>query len=113
MLAVREVGADKLEIVMPSASVLAEPPVAVVERVALRHGTREVARAYLGYLYSKEGQEIIARHYYRPRDPEIAARYAERFPQLQLTTIADLGGWGSVQRTHFSDGGVFDQISAR
>jgi sulfate/thiosulfate transport system substrate-binding protein len=113
MLAVRETGADKLEIVMPSVSVLAEPPVAVVDRVALRHGTREVARAYLGYLYSKEGQEIIARHYYRPRDPEVAARYAERFPQLKLATIADFGGWDRVQRTHFSDGGVFDQISAR
>jgi sulfate transport system substrate-binding protein len=113
MLAVREVGADKLEIVMPSVSVLAEPPVAVVDRVALRHGTREVARAYLGYLYSKEGQEIIARHYYRPRDPEVAARYTERFPQLKLATIADFGGWERVQRTHFSDGGVFDQIAAR
>jgi sulfate transport system substrate-binding protein len=113
MLAVREVGADKLEIIVPSVSVLAEPPVAVVERVALRHGTREVARAYLDYLYSKEGQEIIARHYYRPRDPEVAARYAQRFPQLKLATIADFGGWASVQRTHFSDGGIFDQISAR
>jgi len=113
MLAVREIGGDKLEIVVPSVSVLAEPPVAVVERVALRHGTREVARAYLEYLYSKEGQEIIARHYYRPRDPEIAARYAASFPQLKLATIADFGGWASVQRTHFSDGGVFDQISAR
>ena len=98
---------------MPSVSVLAEPPVAVVERVALRHGTREVARAYLDYLYSKQGQEIIARHYYRPRDPEVAARYAQRFPQLKLATIADFGGWASVQRTHFSDGGIFDQISAR
>ena len=113
MLAVRAVGADKLEIIVPSVSVLAEPPVAVVERVALRHGTREVARAYLDYLYSKQGQEIIARHYYRPRDPEVAARYAERFPQLKLATIADFGGWASVQRTHFSDGGIFDQISAR
>jgi sulfate transport system substrate-binding protein len=113
MLAVREVGADKLEIIVPSVSVRAEPPVAVVERVALRHGTREVARAYLDYLYSKQGQEIIARHYYRPRDPEVAARYAERFPQLKLATIADFGGWASVQRTHFSDGGIFDQISAR
>jgi sulfate transport system substrate-binding protein len=113
MLAVREVGADKLEIIVPSVSVLAEPPVAVVERVALRHGTREVARAYLDYLYSKQGQEIIARHYYRPRDPEVAARYAQRFPQLKLATIADFGGWASVQRTHFSDGGIFDQISAR
>jgi len=113
MLAVREIGADKLEIVVPSVSVLAEPPVAVVDRVALRHGTREVARAYLGYLYSKEGQEIIARHYYRPRDPEVAARYAKRFPELKLATVADFGGWERVQRTHFSDGGVFDQISAR
>jgi len=112
-LAVRELGADQLEIVMPSVSILAEPPVAVVDGVALRHGTREVAMAYLGYLYSKEGQEIIARHDYRPRDPEVAARYAARFPQLRLATIADFGGWAQVQRTHFSDGGVFDQISAR
>jgi sulfate/thiosulfate transport system substrate-binding protein len=113
MLAVREMGDDKLEIVVPSVSVLAEPPVAVVERVALRHGTREVARAYLDYLYSPEGQDIIARHYYRPRDSQVAARYAQQFPQLKLATIADFGGWASVQRTHFSDGGVFDQISAR
>jgi len=113
LLAVREVGADKLEIVVPTVSVLAEPPVAVVDGVALRHGTREVARAYLNFLYSKEGQEIIARHYYRTRDAEVAARYADHFPQLKLATIADFGGWASVQRTHFSDGGVFDQISAR
>src|SRR6516162_3014949 len=113
MLAVREVGGDKLEIVMPSVSVLAEPPVAVVDSVALRHGPREVARAYLGYLYTKEGQEIIAQHYYRPRDPEVAARYSERFPQLKLATVADFGGWERVQHTHFSDGGVFDQIAAR
>jgi len=110
MLAVREIGGDKLEIVVPSVSVLAEPPVAVVERVALRHGTREVARAYLEYLYSKEGQEIIARHYYRPRDPEIAARYAASFPQLKLATIADFGGWSKVQSQHFDDGGIFDKI---
>jgi sulfate transport system substrate-binding protein len=110
-LAVRELGADKLEIVVPSVSILAEPPVAVVDKVALRHGTREVARAYLGYLYSKEGQDIIARNFYRPRDPEVAARYAERFPQLKLATIADFGGWAAAQRTHFSEGGVFDQIS--
>jgi len=112
-LAVREIGADRLEIVVPSVSILAEPPVAVVDKVALRRGTREVARAYLSYLYSKEGQELIARHYYRPRDPEVAARYTERFPQLQLATIADFGGWASAQSTHFRDGGVFDQISAR
>jgi sulfate/thiosulfate transport system substrate-binding protein len=113
LLAVRELGADKLEIVVPSVSILAEPPVAVVDSVALRHGTREVARAYLGYLYSKEGQEIIAQHFYRPRDPEVAARYSERFPVLKLVTIADFGGWAAAQRTHFSDGGVFDQIAAR
>ncbi len=113
LLAVRELGADQLEIVVPSVSILAEPPVAVVDKVALRRGTREVAMAYLGYLYSKEGQEIIARHGYRPRDAEIAARYAGRFPQLKLLTITDFGGWAQAQRTHFSDGGVFDQISAR
>jgi sulfate transport system substrate-binding protein len=111
-LAVRELGADKLQIVVPSVSILAEPPVAVVDKVALRRGTREVAMAYLGYLYSEEGQEIIARHFYRPRDPQVAARHAARFPQLKLATIADLGGWAQVQRTHFSEGGVFDQISA-
>jgi len=111
-LALRELGADKLEIVVPSVSMLAEPPVAVVDEVALRHGTRAVATAYLEYLYSKEGQEIIARHFYRPRDPEIAARYAARFPPLRLATIADFGGWTAAQYTHFMDGGVFDQIYA-
>jgi sulfate transport system substrate-binding protein len=111
-LARRELGADKLEIVVPSVSILAEPPVAVVDEVALRHGTRAVATAYLEYLYSKEGQEIIARHFYRPRDPEIAARYAARFPALKLATIADFGGWTVAQHTHFRDGGVFDQIYA-
>jgi sulfate transport system substrate-binding protein len=110
-LAVHEVGADKLQIIVPSVSILAEPSVAVVDKVVLRRGTREVAQAYLDYLYSKEGQEIIARHYYRPRDAEVAARYAERFPQLKLVTIADFGGWAGAQRTHFSDGGVFDQIA--
>jgi sulfate transport system substrate-binding protein len=113
LLAVRELGADKFEIVVPTVSILAEPPVAVVEKVALRHGTRELARAYLKYLYSKEGQEIVAQHFYRPRDTEVAARYASRFPQLQLATIADFGGWERAQATHFSDGGVFDQIYGR
>ncbi|HEY2276242.1 MAG TPA: sulfate ABC transporter substrate-binding protein [Steroidobacteraceae bacterium] len=111
-LALRELGADKLAIVIPSVSMLAEPPVAVVDEVALRHGTREIATAYLEYLYSKEGQEIVARHFYRPRDPGIAARYAARFPTLKLVTIADFGGWAAAQQTHFSDGGVFDQIYA-
>jgi|HubBroStandDraft_3_1064219.scaffolds.fasta_scaffold12234_3 sulfate/thiosulfate-binding protein len=113
LLAVRELGSDQVEIVVPSVSILAEPPVAVVEKVALRHGTRELAQEYLRYLYSAEGQEIIAQHFYRPRDPQVAARYATRFPQLKLTTIADFGGWASAQRTHFADGGVFDQVSAR
>ena len=111
-LALREIGAGQLEIVVPSVSILAEPPVALVDQVAERHGTRAVASAYLEYLYSKEGQDIIARHYYRPRDPEVAARYAAHFPALQLVTIADFGGWAAVQRTHFADGGVFDQIYA-
>jgi len=113
LLAVRQLGADKLQIVVPSVSILAEPPVAVVDAVALRHGTREVATAYLQYLYSKEGQDIVARHDFRPRDPEVAARYAARFPQLKLDTIADFGGWSEAQRIHFADGGIFDQITAR
>ena len=82
------------------------------DTVALRRGTREVAQAYLGYLYSKEGQEIIAKNFYRPRDAEVAARYAQQFPQLRLATIADFGGWSQAQRIHFKDGGVFDQITA-
>ncbi|MFZ1098050.1 MAG: sulfate ABC transporter substrate-binding protein, partial [Steroidobacteraceae bacterium] len=113
LLVLRQLGDERFEIVVPSVSILAEPPVAVVDKVALRHGTRVVAMAYLQYLYSKEGQEIIARHYFRPRDPQIAAQYAVRFPKLELVTIADFGGWDKVQRLHFSDGGVFDQISAR
>jgi sulfate/thiosulfate transport system substrate-binding protein len=113
MLALRQLGSDRFEIVVPSVSILAEPPVAVVDKVALRHGTRAIAIAYLEYLYSKEGQEIIARHYYRPRDPEIAAQFAARFPKLELVTIADFGGWDEAQRVHFSDGGVFDQITGQ
>jgi len=112
LLAVKELGADKLQIVTPTISVLAEPPVAVVDRVVLRRGTREVAQAYLQYLYSKEGQEIVAKNYYRPRDPEIAAKYAAQYPKLHLVTIADFGGWPKVQPTHFGEGGVFDQIYA-
>jgi sulfate/thiosulfate transport system substrate-binding protein len=112
LLALREIGADKVEMVVPSVSILAEPPVAVVDTVALRRGTREVAQAYLGYLYSKQGQEIIARNFYRPRDADVAARYARQFPELKLATIADFGGWATAQATHFKDGGVFDQISA-
>jgi sulfate transport system substrate-binding protein len=112
-LAVKEIGADKFQIVVPSLSILAEPPVAVVDKVALRHGTTDVARAYLEYLYSKEGQDIIARHYYRPRDPEVAAKYASVFPKINLVTIADFGGWAKAHQVHFADGGVFDRIYAR
>jgi len=110
ILAVKELGADKLQIVVPTISVLAEPPVAVVDKVVLRRGTREVATAYLQYLYSKEGQEIIAKNYYRPRDPEVATKYAGQYPKLTLVSIADFGGWGKVQPTHFGEGGIFDQI---
>jgi len=112
-LASRELGKDKFEIVVPSISILAEPPVAVVDKVALRRGTTELARAYLAHLYSREGQEIVARHYYRPRDPEVAARYASTFPRINLVTIADFGGWAKAQATHFADGGTFDRIYAR
>jgi sulfate/thiosulfate-binding protein len=112
LLARKELGPDKLQIVVPTVSVLAEPPVAVVDKVVLRRGTREVAQAYLQYLYSKEGQEIVAKNYYRPRDPEIAAKYAAQYPKLNLVTIADFGGWSKVQPLHFAEGGVFDQIYA-
>ncbi len=112
LLAIKELGADKLQVVVPTVSVLAEPPVAVVDKVVLRRGTREVATAYLQYLYSKEGQEIVARNFYRPRDPEIAAKYAARYPKLNLVTIADFGGWAKAQADHFKEGAVFDQIYA-
>jgi sulfate transport system substrate-binding protein len=113
MLVLQQLGSGRFEIVIPSVSILAEPPVAVVDAVALRHGTREIAQAYLGYLYSPEGQEIIARNFYRPRDPQVAARYARQFPALKLVSIADFGGWGVAQKTHFSDGGLFDQFTTR
>ena len=111
-LASRELGPDKFEIVVPSVSILAEPSVAVVDKVVLRRGTRAVAEAYLQYLYSPEGQEIAARNYYRPRDPQVAAKYASQFPKIELVTIQDLGGWARAQKEHFGDGGVFDQIYA-
>ena len=112
LLAIKELGPDKVQIVAPTISILAEPPVAVVDRVALRRGTRDVAQEYLKYLYSKEGQEIVAKNFYRPRDAEIAAKYAGQYPKLKLVTIADLGGWTKAQKEHFEDGGVFDQIYA-
>ncbi|MCX7098298.1 MAG: sulfate ABC transporter substrate-binding protein [Methylococcales bacterium] len=109
-LALREFGADKFEIVTPSLSILAEPPVAVVEDVARKHGTVEVATAYLQYLYSKEGQDLIGKNYYRPTDPEVAAKYAKQFQPLELVKIDAFGGWNEAQKKHFSDEGVFDQI---
>jgi sulfate transport system substrate-binding protein len=110
-LAVKQFGNDKFEIVVPSVSILAEPPVAVVDKVVARKGTAEVARAYLEHLYSDEGQEIAARNFYRPRNTEIAAKYSSVFPALQLFTIDEqFGGWTKAQATHFADGGVFDQI---
>ncbi|MDP3931471.1 MAG: sulfate ABC transporter substrate-binding protein [Methylococcaceae bacterium] len=109
-LVLKEFGADKYEVVTPSFSVLTEPPVTVVEDVARKHGTVEVATEYLKYLYSKEGQEIIGKNYYRPSDSEVAAKFDKQFPKLELFKIDQLGGWNEVQKKHFADGGVFDQI---
>jgi sulfate transport system substrate-binding protein len=110
-LAVEKLGKGKLEIVVPRSSILAEPPVAVVDRNVDRHGTRAVAQAYVEFLYTPEGQELAAKHFYRPRDPEVAAKHAARFPKIELFTIdAVFGGWQSAQPKHFGDGGVFDQI---
>ena len=110
-LAFKEFGADKFDIVYPPTSILAEPPVSVVDKVVDKRGTRAVATAYLEYLYSPEGQEIAARHFYRPIDPAIAAKYAAKFPKISLFTIDEVfGGWAKAQKTHFADGGVFDQI---
>ena len=109
-LAIKELGPDKVEIVIPSVSILAEPSVAVVDKVVLRRGTRTVAEEYLKYLYTPEGQEIAARNYYRPRNAEVAAKHQELFPKLELVTIKDFGGWAKAQKEHFGDGGVFDQI---
>jgi sulfate/thiosulfate-binding protein len=110
-LAQKEFGAGKFETVVPSSSILAEPPVAVVDKVAERKGTTEVAKAYLEYLYSDEGQDIAGRNFYRPRNQAIAAKYAGVFPKLELFTIDDVfGGWTVAQKTHFADGGIFDQI---
>jgi sulfate transport system substrate-binding protein len=112
LLALKQLGPDQFELVVPSVSILAEPPVAVVDKVVDKHGTRKVAEAYLQYLYSPEGQEIAAQNYYRPRDPQVAAKYAAAFPKVSLFTINDdlFGGWQKTQKKHFSDGGVFDQI---
>jgi sulfate transport system substrate-binding protein len=112
-LAVKELGPTKFEIVVPSLSILAEPPVTVVDKVVDRRGTRKVAQGYLEYLYSEEGQDIAGRHYFRPRLEKIAAKYAGQFAKVSLITVDDtFGGWQKAQKTHFADGGVFDQIYA-
>lgn len=113
LLGIREKPNEGFAIVYPSVSILAEPPVSVVDQYALQHGQRPLATAYLQYLYSKEGQEIIARNFYRPRDPRVAAEFARQYPKIDLATITDFGGWGSVQQKFFADGGVFDQIYSR
>ena len=110
-LAVKELGPNKFDVVAPSLSILAEPPVSIVDKVVDKHGTRVIAEEYLRYLYSKEGQEIAAKHFYRPRDPEIAAKHAAQFPNIPLVTIdAAFGGWTRAQATHFADNGTFDRI---
>jgi len=111
LLAIQELGKDKVELVVPSLSILAEPPVALVDKVADRRGTRAVAQAYLEYLYSVEGQEIAGNHYFRPRDPQVLAKYAAHFHKVNLFTIDEVfGGWQKAQKIHFADGGIFDQI---
>ncbi|MEF7617055.1 sulfate ABC transporter substrate-binding protein [Aquincola sp. MAHUQ-54] len=113
-LSLKEFGADKFDIVYPPSSILAEPPVTIVDKVVDKKGTRAVAQAYLEYLYTPEGQEIAAKNFYRPIDPKVAAKYEKNFPKIQLFTIDEVfGGWAKAQKTHFADGGTFDQIYTR
>lgn len=109
-LVLNDIGKDRFEIVIPSLSILAEPPVTVVDKYAKRHHTTEAAQAYLDFLYSETGQEIAAKHYYRPTLETVATRYTDRFPKIELLTIEHFGGWNEAQATHFSDGGTFDRI---
>jgi len=109
-LSINELGPDKFEIVVPSISILAEPPVAVVDKNVDKKGTREVAEAYLAYLYTEEGQQIAAKNYYRPRLQSVAEQYKKQFPQIELTTVEQFGGWQQAQAKFFADGGIFDQI---
>lgn len=110
-LTVNEIGQGNFEVIVPSLSILAEPNVAVVEKVAAKKKTTEVAKAYLNFLYTEQGQEIVAKHYYRPRNAVVAAKFEQQFPKLELITIdAVFGGWQKAQKTHFEDGGTFDQI---
>jgi sulfate/thiosulfate-binding protein len=112
MLAIRELGPNRVEMVAPLVSILAEPPVAVVDKVADKRGTRRLAEAYLAYLYSEEGQLIVAKHYYRPTVTSFARKYASSFPRIKLFTIDEVaGGWDAAQQAHFADGGIFDQVA--
>ncbi len=111
ILAVDELGKNQYDIVIPPVSILAEPPVAVVDKVVDKRGTRAVSEAYLNFLYTPEGQEIAAHNHYRPRDPEVLKRHAKEFPDVTLFTAQSLGGWQALQKTHFQDGGVFDSIT--
>ena len=114
LLAIDKVGRDRVAVVVPPVSILAEPPVAVVDKVVDRRGTRRLAESYLQFLYTPEAQEIAARHFYRPRLPEVLARHRARFPDVRTFTIdRDFGGWARAQRVHFDEGGVFDQIFTR
>jgi sulfate transport system substrate-binding protein len=111
LLAIKELGPGKFEVVSPSLSILAEPPVAVVDKIAGKHGTKAVAQAYLEYLYTPEGQEIAAKHFYRPRLASVAAKYQAQFPKVSLVTVDEaFGGWKKAHATHFADGALFDQI---
>ena len=111
LLAIKELGPDKVEIVAPSLSILAEPPIAVVDKVVDRRGTRKQAEAYLQYLYTEEGQEIAAQNYYRPTNEKISKKYASQYPKIKLITVEEIAGnWTKAQKTHFADGGIFDQI---
>jgi sulfate transport system substrate-binding protein len=104
---------DKFEIITPSISILAEPPIAIIDKVVEKNKTQEVAKEYLQQLYSKEGQEIIAKNFYRPFDSDVAKKYENIFPKIQLTNISDFGGWEEAQKKHFDDGGIFDQITKK
>jgi sulfate/thiosulfate-binding protein len=114
LLALKELGPTKFDIVAPSVSILAEPPVAIVDKVVDKRGTREVAKAYIEALYTPEGQKIAAENYYRPTDPTVAAKYEAQFPKVKLFTLeSQFGSWQNAQKTHFSDGGTFDQVFTR